>query len=97
MTAGQTPIGNTVTEKLLTQLKSLTENNLHGEAYQVAAQALGQQALHDQFARIERDRVRIGHLPHDLNQERYAAYTELMQVAKRRLFPAAYDRFYMCF
>lgn len=97
MSAGQTVVPNKVTEKLLTRLKALTENNLHGEAYQVAAEALGETVLHDQFAQIERNRVSIGHLSHDLNQERYQAYTQLMQVAKRRLFPAQYDRFYMCF
>lgn len=97
MATGQTTTTPGVTEKLIRRLKSLTKLNLHGEAYQIAAEALGDTQLHDQFARIERTRVRLGHLPHDLNQERYKAYTELMQLAKRRLFPDAYNRFYMCF
>lgn len=97
MAAGKDINNGTLTEKFFARMKSLTKRNLHGEAYQDAAQVLGLPELRDQFARIERDRERIGHLPFDLNQERYGAYQRLMQHAKRQLAPAQYNRFYMCF
>lgn len=86
-----------LTEAFFTRFKTLTARNLFGVAYQEAAQVFGRQDLHDEFARIERERVRIGHLPPDIYQERYVAYGELMRHAKRSLSDAQFKRFYMCF
>jgi hypothetical protein len=97
MTAAKFIDNGVLTEAFFRHFKSLTARNLHGEAYQEAAQVFGLTDLRDEFARIERERVRIGHLPHDLYQQRYNAYAKLMQHAKRSLSEAQFNRFYMCF
>jgi len=97
MATPQVPTPCVLNNKLFARLRALKKNNCHGEAYVEAAQALGLTELRDQFARIDRDLVREGHLSFELNQERHAAYNKLMQEAKRRFPGALYDRFYMCF
>lgn len=97
MAAVQYIIDGTLTEAFFTRFKSLTARNLHGEAYQEAAQVFGLTDLRAEFERIERERVRIGHLPPDIYEQRYRAYAQLMQHAKRSLSEAQFLRFYMCF
>ena len=97
MAAGQYINNGVLTEAFFTKFKALGARNLHGEAYQEAAQVFGLTDLRDQFARIERDRVRIGYLTQELNQERYPLYAQLMQHAKRCLSDEQFKRFYMCF
>lgn len=97
MAAGKYIDNGTLTEKFFARMKSLKANNNHGDAYEEAAQVLGQPELRDQFARINREQARLGHLPHHLNNERHRIYTQLMAAGKRQLSPAQYDRFHMCF
>lgn len=91
--------GRTValTEKLFKRLKSLTADNLHGESYLEAAQALGLPQLVERFARINSEQLRLGHLSPDLECERRNAYTQLMQQARQLLSPQQGQRLYLCF
>ena len=97
MAAGKYIENGKLTEKFFARMHSLKANNNHGEAYEEAAQVLGQAELRDQFAHINHEQARLGHLPYDLNQKRHGVYSALMTAAKRQLTPAQYDRFHMCF
>lgn len=97
MAAGKYINNGTLTEKFFARMKSLKANNNHGDAYEEASQVLGQPELRDQFALINREQARLGHLPHHLYHERHRIYDQLMSAAKRQLSPAQYDRFHMSF
>jgi hypothetical protein len=97
MAAGKYINDGTLTEKFFARMTSLKQGNNHGDAYEEASQVLGQPELRDQFARINREQARLGHLPHDLYNERHRVYNQLMAAAKRQLSPVQYNRFYMCF
>lgn len=95
--AGQVHPSHTLSEKLFQQLKFLTENNLHGDAYLAAAQALGLSKLERELTRINLIHARVGHLSPDLNQQRYRTYVQLLQTARTMLSKQQYDRLHMCF
>jgi hypothetical protein len=97
MAAGKYINNGTLSEKFFARMRSLKANNNHGDAYEEASQVLGQPELRDQFARLNREQARLGHLPHHLCNERHRVYDQLMAVAKRQLSQAQYDRFYLCF
>lgn len=87
----------TLPEKLFQRLDLLKEDNLHGEAYQEAAQALEHDELEQKFRQINIARTRAGYLTSSLNDERRRAYVELLKHAKTQLSQEQYDRLYMCF
>jgi len=95
--AGQNHPSHTLADKLFSRLRSLKANNLHGECYQAAAQALGLSELAQQFERINGIQDREGHLPHDVYHERHRAYQQLLQSARSRLSIEQYNKLYMCF
>ena len=82
-------------QKTIKRLRRLTRCNNHGEAYLVAAKALGDDALTTTFIRINRRHTELGFLPPDLYEERYAAYRNLMSAAGKALAPEVYQRLYM--
>jgi hypothetical protein len=81
----------------LHRLHSLKEDNLHGEAYQLAAQALELPDLVDTFTRINRDHNRAGWLRPELDAERRSAYEKLLVQARKLLTEEQYNQLYMCF
>jgi hypothetical protein len=81
----------------LNQIKRLTQINDHGEAYFVAAKALGNDALALKFKAINRRHEQLGSLPVDLYATRRSAYEELMAFAKKAMKPETYQKFYMAF
>jgi hypothetical protein len=70
----------------LHRLHSLKEDNLHGEAYQLAAQALELP-----------DHNRAGWLRPELDAERRSAYEKLLVQARKLLTEEQYNQLYMCF
>ncbi len=84
-------------DKTMTRLRAMTEVNNHGEAYEFAAAQLGFEDLRVQFAAINRERERLGHLPPELCARRFTLYNKLMEAAKRTMIHDDYLRFYMCF
>lgn len=81
----------------LNQIKSLTKTNDHGEAYFIAAKALGNDALALKFKAINLRHQHLGNLPVDLYAIRSSAYEELMAFAKKAMKPDIYQKFYMAF
>jgi hypothetical protein len=86
----------TLKAKTFKELNALKELNLHTEAYQAAAMALGLAELAARFGAIFREQER-GSLTAALYSRRRTAYEELMTRAKRLLSAEQYDRLYMCF
>lgn len=84
-------------QKTIQCVRRLTRCNNHGEAYLVAAKALGDDDLTMEFTRINRRHTELGFLPSDLYEERYAAYRNLMSAAGKALAPEVYRRLYMAF
>lgn len=80
--------------KQLKEIRALTAVNDHGSAYQMAAALLGETALVEQFARINKRHLELGHLSWDLNAERHKAYQALMAAAKTKLDPITYQKLY---
>lgn len=81
----------------LRRIASLKEDNLHGEAYLLAAQALELADLVDTFTRINRDHNRAGWLNLTLESERRTAYEKLLAEARKLLTEEQYSQLYMCF
>ena len=71
--------------------------NRHGEAYLVAAKALGLTELVEKFEHINREHDRLGELTDRLALERRSAYEQLLKEARKLLSSEQYDRLYKCF
>jgi hypothetical protein len=82
-------------QKTLNRISFLTSGNNHGEAYLVAAKALGSEDLAERFTAINRRHTELGYLPVDLHAERYAVYEKMMELSKRTLAPEMHQRLYM--
>ena len=82
---------------LLKQIAKLVDNNDHGEAIVVGARALGLTDLAERVERINRQQLRLGHLPPSQYHARQSAYEEMMAFAKKALLPADFKRFYGVF
>ena len=83
--------------KTLKELKSLTRLNLVGDAYQLAATALGLTDLAAQFESINRQHLQAGELTWELNHDRHAVYDKMMAYAKAHMSADDYQKFYMLF
>lgn len=81
----------------MNKIRELTDVNDHGSAYFLAAQMLGSNHLMGVFSKINEQHRRLGYLPPNLCDDRYAAYQELMSLAKRRMSAVEYSAFYKCF
>lgn len=86
-----------IENRLLKQIASLVANNDHGEAIVVGARALGLKDLAERVERINRQQLRLGHLPPTLYHNRHSAYAEMMAFAKKAMLPADFQRFYGVF
>ena len=84
-------------QKTLKKIAQLTQNNDHGAAYLVAAKALCAVTLAATFERINKRHEELGSLPDALYQERYTAYSSMLDVAKKALAPAVYAQLYQSF
>lgn len=81
-------------KKLLKGIRTLTQVNDHGGAYQEAAQALGCDDLVQRFSSINQQHLRLGELSPRLYEQRFAAYQELLKRARVKLSAADYQRLY---
>lgn len=86
-----------LSDKLFRRLKSLTQENFHGEAYQEAARALKLPELEAEFARINEIRDRAGELSYEMNQKRNAAYQQLILKSRSILSAEQAKKLNMCF
>lgn len=84
-----------VTAAVLSRLRQLTAINAHGEAYALAADALGHTELVQEFKRIESIRSRLGYLSEAMVRELCVAYEKLMVHAKAALPEAVYRELYL--
>ena len=84
----------TLSDSIIRRIRYLTAINDHGQAYVMAAKALGDDELALKFERINRIHTEHGELSAALNTERYGVYQELMAAAKKVLAPATYNAFY---
>lgn len=80
--------------KKIRLIARLTAGNQHGEAYQMAARALGLTEIAATFDRIEGQRRRAGYID-DLYEERRGVYNEMLKYARAHMNEADYQRFYM--
>ncbi|HET8687722.1 MAG TPA: hypothetical protein VFM18_13810 [Methanosarcina sp.] len=78
-------------------LKTMTEENCHGDAYLYAASNLGLYDLASAFASINRQHELLGYLDTNLSEKRYALYQQLMQKAKAKMTEDDFKKFYNCF
>lgn len=74
-----------------------TEINDHCGSCTLGAEAINEPELREKFNKIELERNRLGYLPANLSDERYALYREMMEIAKEKLDPDSYNEFYNCF
>jgi len=81
----------------LNDIRQLTAVNAHGDAYALAANALGLDELTAKFDSINSQHMATGELSFSLYSERTAAYMELMAYAKAHMSKAGYKKFYMLF
>ena len=79
------------------EIKALTRVNAHGDAYALAARALGLTEIAEQFDSINRQHMTLGYLTWELNHERYAVYEKLMAHAKSHMSKTDYQKFHMLF
>lgn len=71
--------------KLVETVRCRVNNNDHGGAYQAIAESLGEKELAEAFARINKEHLRVGHLPFELYEARHFLYQQLMSCARKRL------------
>lgn len=83
-----------VSPRVVVRVKRLTAINAHGEAYLLAAQALGHDELARAFTRINAAHSRTGFLSAELAQERRSAYEQLMTYARSHLAPLTFQALY---
>lgn len=86
-----------VPEKTIRRISLFTENNAHGEAYQLGAETLGLDKLAERFAAIEQQRKKLGYLSQELQEDRRNAYDKLMEHARTYMRSVDYQQFYMAF
>ncbi len=79
-----------IAQKVMKEIREQTQLNDHGEAYLMAANALGCTKLAEQFGRINQRQRALGELPHNLYCERHRLYDELMAQARTLLSPEGY-------
>lgn len=77
---------------VLSEIKSLTANNCHGEAMLAAAKALGNEVLAERFANINKRHMAMGHLEMELYEDRRDAYFTLINEAKALLSPGDFKK-----
>lgn len=78
---------------LLKQIAALVANNDHGEAIVVGARALGLTDLAERVENINRQQLRLGHLPPSLYHARETARAAMMNHARKVMAPADFQRF----
>lgn len=76
------------------KIRALKAVNNHGAAYALVAKTLGCNDLAEQFGHINRQQLRLGHLPWALYEKRHALYQSLMEQAQALLRPEDYQRVY---
>ena len=77
---------------LIRSVRRQVSNNDHGGAYQRIAESLGEKELADALARINREHLRVGHLPFELHEARHMLYVQLMTSARKRLGEESFQR-----
>lgn len=83
-----------IAQKVMKGIREQTQLNDHGEAYLMAANALGCSKLAEQFGRINRRHRELGELSLSLYHERHRLYDELMAQARTLLSPEGYKALY---
>lgn len=83
--------------KTIKELKALAKINAVGDAYEVAAEALGLTELAEQFKSINLRHLRAGYMTWELTHERHAVYEKMMSHAKAVMPDNEYKEFYKLF
>lgn len=78
--------------QLIRSVRSMVNNNDHGGAYQVIAEAIGNDGLSQAFAEINRRHLQIGRLPFELYEARHMLYQQLMATARKHLGEDSFQR-----
>jgi hypothetical protein len=81
----------------LKTLESLTEDNFHGEAYELGARLLEDKDLADEFKLCNQLHQKAGWLRPPVRERRDAAYEKMMKLAFDVLGEENYKSFYRCF
>lgn len=79
------------------RIRQLTNNNDHGGALIEAANALGCKDIAESLEHIQRQHIRLGHLPADLYTRRYGLYQDILKFARRKLCEADFRKLYAAF
>lgn len=83
--------------KVIKELRALVQVNDHGAAYLLAAKKLGFDDLAQRFSYINRRHLEMGHLPRDLYEARFGAYSELMERARGVMSAREHRQFHLSF
>lgn len=78
--------------QLIRSVRCKVNNNDHGGAYQVIAEAIGDDGLSKAFAEINRKHSEVGRLPFGLYEARHMLYQQLMATARKRLGEDSFQR-----
>lgn len=81
-------------QQLVRQVCRKVQNNDHGEAYLLIAEAMNNDVLSQGLAEINREHRKLGHLPHDLYLARHRFYQELMFQARKYFGEEAFKQLY---
>lgn len=86
-----------LSRRTLRELRALTQQNAHTEAYLLGARTLGLTDLVATLDFINRECERAGELLQSLSEPRYKAYSQMLAEARKLLTEEQYNQFYRCF
>lgn len=86
-----------LSEKVIRNIRQLTNVNSRGEAYILGAKSLGLDKLAERFTALNAQHMEKGYLEDHVYTDRIAAYKEMMAYAKMNMSEPDYDLFHMSF
>lgn len=78
--------------QLARSVRTKVNQNDHGGAYLMIAEAIGDNELAQAFARINKEYMRTGHLPFELYEVRHMLYLQLMHKARKHFGEETFQR-----
>lgn len=84
-------------DKLVNGIKYLTQINNHMDALLTGLKLIGFQTGYDTVRKIQQQQEKIGYIPNDLLDLRNDVYKKMLQIAKKKLNPENYEKFYRAF